>query len=29
MLLKVIDEKNEKHKDLINIEEKIDIISQN
>lgn len=29
MLLKVIDEKNEKHKDLINIEQKIEIISQN
>lgn len=29
MLLKVIDEKDEKHKDLINIEQKIEIISQN
>ena len=29
MLLKVIDEKDEKHKDLINIEQKIKIISQN
>ena len=29
MLLKVIDDKNEKHKDLINIEQKIEIISQN